>query len=112
MTTTLRPIKKQMAGTFWAGTMAVRRSECWGATTDDGLWAFERLEEPGTPWQVVHLPNTPQAEIATTWFGTLKSARQAVERGLDRWLPSVQHAAHARGEHTTRDPYGCRMCAR
>jgi hypothetical protein len=60
---------------------------------------------------VVHHPRTPQAETATSWFSTLKSARQAVERGIDNWLPSVQLAAHARGEHAAvESPYGCRAC--
>jgi hypothetical protein len=112
MTTVLRPIIKSFAGTLRQdGTGRVLRRECWEATTADGEWAFERIEEPGTPWIVVHHPRTPQAETATSWFSTLKSARQAVERGIDNWLPSVQLAAHARGEHAAvESPYGCRAC--
>jgi hypothetical protein len=86
------------------------RRECWEATTVDSEWAFERIEDTGTPWIVVHHPRTPQAETASTLFGTLKSARQAVERGIERWLPSVQLAAHARGEHGSPSPYGCPTC--
>jgi len=60
---------------------------------------------------VVHYPRTERAETVSTWFGTLKSARQAVERGVERWLPSVNLAAHDRGEHDERDSlYGCRAC--
>ena len=61
-------------------------------------------------WIVVRFPRTPQAETVTCSFGTLKAARIAVERGLDRWLPSVLAAEHARGEHTSHSPYGCRAC--
>lgn len=111
--TTLRPITKSMAGTFWAGTLRVRRRECWAATTVDGEWAFERIEDTGTPWIVVHWPRTDRAETATTMFGTLTAARQFIEKpGHERWLPSVQADAHARGQHTSPDPYGCRACIR
>jgi hypothetical protein len=108
---TLRPIVKDFGTTLrtrgYATGTALRR-ECWGATTTDGEWGFERIEEPGTPWIVVRHPRTPAAETATCSFGTLTGARQAVERGLDNWLPSVQLAAHTRGEHATGSPYGCR----
>jgi len=112
MTTVLRPIVKAFAGTIRQdGSGRIRQRECWEATTADGLWAFERIEEPGTPWIIVHHPRTPQAETVNGTFGTLKSARRAVERGIDNWLPSVQLAAHAAGEHETVDsPYGCRAC--
>jgi hypothetical protein len=75
------------------GSGRILRRECWGAVTVDGQWGFERIEEPGTPWTVVHYPRTANAETATCWFGTLKAARQAVERGLDRWLPSHMEQA-------------------
>jgi len=107
----LRPIVKSYATTLRVTTCQPIRRECWEATTVDGEWAFERIEEPGTPWIVVRHPRTAQAETVTTQFGTLKAARQAVERGLDRWLPSVQLAAHERGEHDALEsPYGCRAC--
>lgn len=108
--TTLRPINKSTATTLRRDGRPLRR-ETWEAVTVDGQWAFERIEEPGTPWVVVHFPRSPQAETATTWFGTLKAARQAVERGIENWLPSVQHDKHQRGEHDERPcPYGCAMC--
>ena len=111
MSSNLKPITKTMAGTLWANNPGrVRRRECWEATTTDGEWAFERIEEPGTPWIVVHHPRTPQAETVSAQFGTLKAARQAVERGLEPWLPSVQRAAHERGEHATPSPYSCPTC--
>jgi hypothetical protein len=112
MSTALRPIIKSFAGTLRQdGTGRILRRECWEATTADGEWAFERIEETGTPWIVVHHPRTPDAETATSWFGTLKAARQAVERGLDRWLPSTHAAEHAAGAHDERESsYGCRAC--
>ena len=110
MAIALRPIKKSMATTLRHNGQPLRR-ETWEAETVDGEWAFERIEEPGTPWIVAHWPKTDRTETATTWFGTLKAARQAVERGIDNWLPSVQHAKHERGEHDGRPcPYGCRLC--
>jgi hypothetical protein len=113
MNNQLRPITKAMAGTIRQdGTGRILRRECWEATTVDGEWAFERIEEPGTPWIVVHHPRTDRAETASAMFGTLKSARQAVERGLDRWLPSTQAAAHNAGEHElVESPYGCPVCS-
>lgn len=36
------------------------RRECWEATSDDGVWSFQRLEERGTPWLLVHLPTGNQ----------------------------------------------------
>ena len=107
----LRPITKDYAGTLRQdGSGRILRRECWGATTTDGEWGFLRVEETGTPWLVIHHPSTDHHETATCWFGTLKSAREAVERGIDKWLPSVQLAAHERGEHATDSPYGCRTC--
>ena len=112
MSSTLRPITKSFAGTLRQdGTGRVLRRECWEATTTDGLWAFERIEEPGTPWIIVHFPRTPLAETIPYTWGTLKAAREALERGLDLWLPSTQRAAHANGEHDQVDsPYGCQGC--
>src|SRR5262245_367561 len=111
MNKTLRPIVKTMNTTLRLSTGQPLRRECWEATTTDGEWAFERIEDIGTPWIVVHQPRTPQAETVSASFGTLKAARQAVERGLEPWLPSVNRVAHAAGEHAERpSPYGCPTC--
>ena len=99
----MRPIIKHYATTLRVRTGQPLRRETWEATTVDGEWAFERIEEPGTPWIVVHHPRTPEAETVSALFGTLKSAREALERGLDPWLPSVQRAAHERGEERLSD---------
>jgi hypothetical protein len=86
------------------------RRECWEATTVDGEWGFERIEDTGTPWEIVYLPGTEQHETIPHYFGTLKAARMAVERG---WaaanIPSVLRAAHDAGDHTY-ERYGCPTC--
>jgi hypothetical protein len=105
----MQQVITEHATTLRANGRPLRR-ETWGAVTVDGEWGFERIEEPGTPWIVVHHPRTAHAETVSASFGTLKAARQAVERGIDKWLPSVQAAEHARGEHPTQSPYGCRAC--
>jgi hypothetical protein len=93
----LRPITKALAGTLRQdGTGRVLRRECWEATTTDGEWAFERIEEPGTPWIVVHHPRTPAAETLSHTFGTLKAARQAVESGWAGPRAPVSTARRAR----------------
>jgi hypothetical protein len=110
---TLRPIVKDYATTLRTSRgregQPLRR-ECWGAVTTDGEWGFERIEDVGTPWIVVHHPRTPQAETATCTFGTLKAAREAVERNIDAWLPSILRAEHAHGLHRDGSPYGCPTC--
>lgn len=32
------------------------RMEVWSAVSTDGVWTYVRLESPGTPWQVHHVP--------------------------------------------------------
>ena len=111
MNSSLRPIVKDYATTLRVSTSQPMRRECWGATTTDGEWGFERIEEPGTPWIVVHYPRTPQAETFSGLFGTLKAARIAVQRcGIEALMPSALRAAHARGEHEYPSPYSCPTC--
>ena len=111
MTQNLRPIVKHFAGTLRQdGSGRVLRRECWEAITVDGEWGFERIDDVGTPWIVVHHPRTPQAETASMLFGTLKAARQAIEHAwVTAELPSVNRAAHERGEHAF-VRYGCPTC--
>ena len=82
-----------------------RRVEAWSATSDDGLWTFERIEDVGTPWEATHVPTG----IATDWYGTLSAARAATADGSA--LACVERQlAHQRGEHEAgRDPF-CRGC--
>lgn len=71
---------KVMRGTFrhMSDPGGATRKECWAADTVDGIWHFERVEDVGTPWIVVHIPTN--TEIAM-YYNTLKSARTAVARG-------------------------------
>ena len=107
-TTVLRPIIKTMATTLRARTGQPLRRECWEAHTTDGEWAFERIEDVGTPWILVHHPRTPDAETCVNLFGTLRAARVAVEKGWVR-LPSQLAADHAVGKHQHRE-FGCQPC--
>jgi hypothetical protein len=72
----LPPIDKRYSQTIIgeAGSGRTRR-ECWSATTRDGLWGFDRIEVPGTPWEVVYLPL--RAPVGLT--GTLRAARQMAQ---------------------------------
>lgn len=56
-----------------------QRRECWGAATIDGVWAIDRLDDVGTPWQITHIPT---GFIVDCWYGTLKSALEAIGSGL------------------------------
>jgi len=110
MQSTLRPIVKSYATTLRATTSLPMRRECWAAATADGQWAFERIEDTGTPWVIVYLPRTSSHETIPHYFGTLKAARVAVERGwATENLPSVLRAAHDAGAHTY-ERYGCPTC--
>lgn len=99
MTSTLQlpKITKTYAQTFIGGPGGRTRRECWGATTDDGLWKIERVDDVGTPWIIRHVPTgeiVPYLSssvvdgvlvwrpslVAETW-GTLKKALMAVASG-------------------------------
>jgi hypothetical protein len=68
--TLLAPITRQFSHTIFRGGRT--RRECWNATTLDGTWGFDRLELPGTPWEITYVPLRVTVGLA----GTLKSARQ------------------------------------
>jgi len=82
------------------------RVEAWSAVSDDGVWAYERLEMSGTPWSILHKPTG--IEVGT-WAGTLSEAREMTANGSA--LADVElQTAHQRGEHAERDP-GCVKCS-
>jgi len=82
------------------------RVEAWSAVSDDGVWKYERLEEPRTPWSISHVPSG--VEVGT-WAGTLSEAREMTANGSA--LADVElQLAHQRGEHADRDP-GCVKCS-
>ncbi len=67
----------------WARTA---RRQCWSADSLDGMWAYQRAEDEGTRWYLIHIP--------TGWtliggHGTLRAARADTATGdafLDLWL--------------------------
>lgn len=103
----LTPITKDMGTTFVGGPGTGRtRRECWGATSKDGLWGYQRAEDVGTQWYVIHLP--------TNWtligpHGTLRSARQDTADGtalLALWRDAHRELAlpeHGIGKVTNHD---------
>jgi hypothetical protein len=99
MRTTLRAIDKTFNTTLRTSPghegQPLRR-ECWSAVTRDGQWGFERIEDSGTPWVVTFHPGLPDEAVINGYFGTLRSARVAVETAAIK-LPSVSRAEHAAG---------------
>jgi len=51
--------------------------QAWAAESADGTWAYRRLELPGTPWEVEHLPTGTDCG----WFSSLPKARAATADG-------------------------------
>jgi hypothetical protein len=80
------------------------RLETWSAKSRDGLWAYERIEDTGTPWEITHVPSG----LCTDWYGTLSAARAATANGSA--LADIERQqAHDRGEHAERVLF-CRSC--
>jgi hypothetical protein len=62
-------------------TMKVRfggRVETLAAFSADGVWGYERSDEPGTPWEVTHLPTGRVLRYAAT---NLRQARIGTAAG-------------------------------
>ena len=36
------------------------RREIWEATSADGQWTYQRVEDTGTPWDVCHIPTSKE----------------------------------------------------
>ncbi len=53
------------------------KEETWAAESTDHVWAFQRTEEPGTPWWAVHRSTGLEAT-----FGTLSDARRSAAGDL------------------------------
>ena len=81
-----------------------RRLENWSAESRDGVWKYERIEDTGTLWTVLHVPTGTEG----AYYGTLTAARAATANGSA--LADINlRLAHGRGEHEAeRDP----MCGR
>jgi hypothetical protein len=107
MTGRRRPPRTLTPATVTARYPAFRsgRVENWAARSDDGTWAYERLEQAGTPWEVTHLPTG----TAGPWYGTLPAARAGTADGSA--LAYVELAlAHGRGEHAAARVPACGRC--
>jgi hypothetical protein len=82
------------------------RPECWGARTTDGIWAFDREDEPGTPWTVTSLP---ARIVVTTYMPSLRACRVYVANGgAAADLERIE--AHERGEHKAERDTSCVKC--
>jgi hypothetical protein len=80
------------------------RLENWAAESRDGVWKYERMEDTGTLWAVLHVPTGTEGN----WYGTLTAAREATADGSA--LAYVERLlAHERGEHAERDTF-CGRC--
>jgi hypothetical protein len=105
-TRTRRPRRELTPADVTARFPAFRsgRVEAWAAASRDGVWKYERIEDTGTLWTVIHVPTGIEGD----YYGTLTAAREATADGsalayIERLL------AHDRGEHAERDSY-CGRC--
>jgi hypothetical protein len=81
------------------------RVENWSAVSTDGVWKFERMEIPSSPWSVIHVPS----EVEAGWYGSLPAAREATASGSA--MASVERIlAHQRGEHDAERVPACVRC--
>jgi len=80
------------------------RLENWAASSRDGEWKYERIEDTGTPWAVIHVPTGTEGP----WYGTLTAARASTADG-SALVDVERRLAHERGEHAERDPR-CGRC--
>ena len=98
-TRTMTPVNITQRYPNWRGT----RLENWAAESVDGEWKYERIEDTGTPWDVVHVPSG----LSAGWWSSLPKARAATADGTA--MAAVERLqAHDRGEHAERVP----MCGR
>lgn len=54
-------------------------SQLWGVHSADGVWAFERIEDTGTPWVTIHRASGREVD----YVGTLIRARANLYHALD-----------------------------
>ena len=66
------------------------RQECWGATSVDGRWRFDRLDAPGTPWLLTYQPERGGRMPVYDYFTSLTRARVWVHAHGDAWLRGLR----------------------
>lgn len=84
-----RTFRRQIGGYLNPGGADQRvRGECWGATSTDGRWRFDRLDDVGTPWLVTYRPDQDSRLYVNNYdyFRTLTQARAWVLAYGDAWL--------------------------
>jgi hypothetical protein len=80
--TALTPVDITYALWFVGGPDSGRtRREQESAVSRDGVWTYQRVDEPGTPWLVTHVP-TGMVEV----FGSLRRARAFTAQRPVEWL--------------------------
>jgi len=83
--------------------------EPWDATSDDGTWAYIRLEEgpggEGTPWIVEHV----QTGIWGGWYPVLDAARRATADGTATAEVNLV-LDHRAGKHDKEREPACAKC--
>lgn len=67
------------------------------ARSTDGEWAYERGEEPGTPWHIHHL--TEPKGVVENAAGTYRGARWLTANKRSWLLAQIERRAHL--VHTT-----------
>lgn len=82
-----------------------RRVEAWAAESRDGIWKYERIEDAGTPWAVLHVPTGTEGP----YYGTLTAAREGTANGSAlAYVERIQ--SHERGEHEAGRDTFCGRC--
>ena len=80
-TAPMTPVRKIMSNTI-IGRSGRTRRECWEAVSLDDMWAYQRVEDTGSPWVIKHLA-TDYVPIIEQW-STLSQAR-TLTAGPDIW---------------------------
>lgn len=66
------------------------RMEIWGARSEDGTYAYQRIEDTGTDWTVEHVPTATDCGL----WSSLPNARRATASG--EALAAVKHPVATR----------------
>lgn len=77
------------------------RMEMWEATSADGKWHFERIEDIGTPWEITHVDFPGWSALSPSLPKARKNAEVQLHIDLtinlrNRVAPKAQAAGQAR----------------